>query len=131
MARPERRRSFVNVLYYGPPIAIAAIGIYRLYRATELNGEEAKEAFVLGLALITCAVLLVAVRCSRHRSWRDDLLETNQAGLSQRMERIEKEQEALRQDVHSRLAVQTWLETFDRVDGHTSKGWVHLNRPDP
>jgi hypothetical protein len=125
---PPRRT--LNVLYYAPPLAVSVIGISRLWRATQLDGEAAQEVFIVGLLLLVCAVLFVAARKARVRSWRDEAWESSQQGQGKRLRRLEEEQAALRQDVHSRLASKTWLETFDRIEAHKDQGWVHLNRPD-
>jgi hypothetical protein len=127
---PRARRSLVNVLYYGLPFVVGCVGIYRLYRAAQLDGSDAERTFAAGLLLLLCAVGFVAARRCKVRSERDQVWEANQAEMVRRLAKLEKEQAALREDVHSRLALQQWLEIFDRMDAHEAGGWVHLNRPD-
>ena len=118
-----------NVLYYGAPLVVAAIGVYRLWTVTGLDGSRAQEAFVVGLLLLVCAALFVAARRSRVRSQEVGALEEAQQTQGQRVRNLENKYEELRQDVDARLSFTAILEAVDRVDARKAGGWVHLNRP--
>lgn len=121
-------RHLRNIIYYGAPLIVAGLGVHRLYRATRLDRSDAETAFVVGLMLLLSAAAFVALRRSRERSALIDAWEQRQADQSRRMRQVEKELAALRQDVHSRLAVTTWLEAMDRADAHQAGSWVQLNK---
>ena len=125
----RKRRRLVNALYYGAPLVVGLIGVRRLWSVTELDGTEAQEACVVGLLLVGCSVLFVAARRTRVRSYRDTAWEASQQAQARRLRRLEEEQQALRQDVHSRIAMPEWLKIFDRVEAHKAGGWVQLNKP--
>lgn len=125
MSAQSIRTRTIRVLYYGLPLTIAGVGVFRLYEAATLDGAKAESTFAIGILLVACATGLVTVRRSRERSQRDDIIETNIAEINQRITRLEKEHEALRGAVNSRLATKKWLEIFGEADIHSDKGWVH------
>lgn len=111
-------------------IVVAALAVYFLYRASILDGTQSERAFVVGLLLALSAAAAAWGHKAHVHAIREHQWEATMHHLAQDVRVLRKEQDALRQDVHSRIAVQEWLEVFDRMDAHQAKGWVHLNRRD-
>ncbi|MGH3888370.1 MAG: hypothetical protein ACRDSZ_17685 [Pseudonocardiaceae bacterium] len=125
---PPLRRCGLAILVHVPPLIVAGISIVLLYRSSRLHPVEAERPFVLGLLLGLAAVGFVVSRQARARARRDLEFEDQIAKIRAELHQLRQENERLREDVHSRIAIQEWLEIFDRVDAHTAAGWIHLNR---
>lgn len=114
------------VIYYTVPPLVAMIGMYLLYRATQLERSAADKAYVAGILLVILAWLFTLARSSCVRSHESRRQDNAHVELAKRVTNLESETKELRQDVHSKIAVKTWLEAMDRMDAHHSTSWVHL-----
>lgn len=118
-------------VYYVAPVVVTAIGVYLLYRATQVEGSAADRAFVFGTILVLSSWGFTAARSSRKRSASVGQLENQIQRLCKRVRDLERQHSALRQDVHSKIAVKAWLEAMDRLDAHHSTTWVHQKTDGP
>ncbi len=107
-----------------PPMIVAGVSIALLYRSSQLQPVDAERPFALGLLLGLAAVGFVVSRQARAGTKRDLEFEDQLAKLRAAMHELRRENEQLRQDVHSRIAVQEWLEVFDRADVHQAGHWA-------
>jgi hypothetical protein len=117
-------------IYYAAPVVVTTVGIYLLYRATQLEGSASDRAFLIGMVLVLSSWGFTAARSTKLRSAVVQNLEGQNHALCIRIRELERQHEELRQDVHSKIAVKQWMEAMDRSESHHSTSWVHLPKDD-
>lgn len=115
-------------VYYTAPVAVTAVGVYLLYRATEVEGSSADRAFGIGIVLVLSAWGWTATRSAKRRSSEDRRLENENCVLRRRVSALETEYATIRDEIHSRIASEVWLASMDRMDAHRKTTWVHFAR---
>jgi hypothetical protein len=120
---PRARRVFFVVVHYAALTAVAAIGLILLYRSTELEGSSRDRSFAYGAVLVLAAWTWTVVREKRHR-WNDLVqFESAQQSMHLKVKALETTLAAVRSDVDSELAGQTFLEAMHRYDASCEEGW--------
>lgn len=114
-------------IYYAAPVVVTAVGVYLLYRATQVEGAPADRAFVFGLSLVLAAWGFTATRTSqRHAKWRAQLENENQY-LCRQVRELKAEVTEVRRTIDSKMAAEVFLAAMDRADEHRGKNWVHFH----
>ena len=114
-------------IYYTAPVVVTAVGVYLLYRATQVEGAQADRAFIFGLTLVLAAWGFTATRSAqRHAKWRAQLEGENQY-LCRQVRELKKEVTEVRRTIDSKLAAEVFLAAMERADEHRGKNWVHFH----
>lgn len=114
-------------IYYAAPVVVTSIGVYLLYRATQLGAGAADRAFIFGIVLVLASWGFTAARSSRRRSEREYDLETKIQALCKRVRRNERRADALQEALDSKIAAEVFLAAMERAGEHRGKNWVHLH----
>lgn len=116
-----------EVIYYVAPAAVAAGGLYLLYRATQVDGTSADRAFALGAVLVLSAWGFTAARSSIKRSALAREFEDRHQVLANRVRELKRQTQDLQNAIDSRTAAEVFLAAMERADEHRSKNWVHIH----
>lgn len=117
-------------IYYTAPVVVTAVGVYLLYRATQIEGASADRAFVFGIVLVLASWGFTATRSSqKHARWRGQLENENQY-LCRQVRELKGEVAEVRRMLDSKMAAEVFLAAMERADEHRGKNWVHFHHAD-
>lgn len=122
-----RRRAFVYTL----SAVVGLLGVYLMWRATQLDGSTSGRAFAVGLILEVCAVATAWMwRAAAYRA-RDDVIETQMVAMRRRVRELEKKVNEMSGKREFDTAARALTEAVERADVCQSRrGHVELV-PDP
>jgi hypothetical protein len=112
----QRRKAVSFIVQFGPPTAVWIIGVYLLYRATQLDGVVSDRTFAIGLLLVVCGTIIGSSRRSRQTTTRERALELQIQRMNQRMRLVEQKVDQVVMDVHTENAARAIREAAE--SGH-------------
>lgn len=118
------------MIYYAAPVVVTAVGVYLLYRATQVDGASADRAFVIGTILVFSSWGFTAARSSRKRSTSERRLDDKLQSLCKRVRQTERRSDELQSALDSKIAAEVFLAAMERADEHRGKNWVHFHHVD-
>lgn len=114
-------------IYHTAPVVVTVVGVYLLYRATEVEGAPSTRAFIFGLILVLSAWGFTATRTAhRHARWSAQLENENQY-LCRQVRELKNEVAEVRRMLDSKIAAEVFLAAMERADDHRSRIWPHLH----
>jgi hypothetical protein len=112
---------------YALSAAVGSIGIYQLWRATQVAGSMQDRAFGFGLALLLCAFATAWHWRSSASAAREGMLETEMQNLRLDLRQLETSLTELRVNMGCDEAARKLAGAIEQANAHTRRRpWVQL-----